>query len=380
MAFSWFPRVPFLSPSKDFQSRMRTQKIAVSRSKIMMTSKKSKNNVLIVNTKGGGHAVIGPHLAEQLLNEGHSVTVHQVGPESDKGPFARYSDLKTSFSGSFSLSFGDVDKDAVPCGVYDAIYDNNAKSPQDVEQVIAAGKAGAEVFYVSSAGAYKYNPSIAPHLAGDPASGPTIDVEDTLRSSGVLAATFRPIYIIGPGTAKREYTDYFFHRIARDRPVLIPGNGEEFVSISDVRDVASIMTASLGKKLSGEIINSVSIRAITAQGMAKMCAKVMGKNVEIIPYDPEVMKSKLEGFNVKKAYPFRPRHFFADPFPSAAVTRALRWSPKFSGSEEALERAIADEYATFIKLDLAQTDVDFALDDAIRAAASMKGVEALSSK
>ncbi len=39
------------------------------------------DNVLIANTKGGGHAFIGLHLAKQLLDSGHSVTILNDGDE-----------------------------------------------------------------------------------------------------------------------------------------------------------------------------------------------------------------------------------------------------------------------------------------------------------
>ncbi len=37
--------------------------------------------VLIANTKGGGHAFIGLHLAQQLLKKGHEVTILNDGEE-----------------------------------------------------------------------------------------------------------------------------------------------------------------------------------------------------------------------------------------------------------------------------------------------------------
>ena len=36
---------------------------------------------LIVNTKGGGHAFIGLHLAKQLKADGHSVTIFNDGDQ-----------------------------------------------------------------------------------------------------------------------------------------------------------------------------------------------------------------------------------------------------------------------------------------------------------
>jgi hypothetical protein len=38
-------------------------------------------SVLIVNTKGGGHAFIGLHLAKQLADQGHEVTILNDGDE-----------------------------------------------------------------------------------------------------------------------------------------------------------------------------------------------------------------------------------------------------------------------------------------------------------
>lgn len=54
-----------------------------------------KKSVLIVNTNGGGHAVIGFYLAKDLLAAGHAVTVLTVGDEGSdkmkKPPFSRFS-------------------------------------------------------------------------------------------------------------------------------------------------------------------------------------------------------------------------------------------------------------------------------------------------
>lgn len=51
---------------------------------------------------------------------------------------------------------------------------------------------------------------------------------------------------------------------------------------------------------SGNIFNCVSDRAITLDGMAKLCAKAAGLPVEIVHYDP-----KAVGIDAKKAFPFR---------------------------------------------------------------------------
>lgn len=341
----------------------------LSRSRSTVVASVSSRRVLVVNTKGGGHVVIGPHLAEKMLSEGHSVHVHQVGSKKGGAPFDRYDTLSATYPSTFSLSHGDVSSQSVPTGTYDAVYDNNAKSLEDIQPIIEAGKAGAEVFYVSSAGAYSYFPAVAPHRSGDPAKGPTIDVEDALRSNNVSSASFRPIYILGAGSGKREYSDFFFDRIVRNRPLPIPGNAAVCTSITDVRDVCAMLASSLGKGLSGEVMNSVSPRTVTFEGMVQMCAKAAGRTATTVYYDPAEMESKVEGFKVKKAFPFRPRHFFADPYPGKALESTVTWEGPFSGTAAGLQNAVNESYAEYVALGLDKAAVDFSLDDAILAAA-----------
>lgn len=44
-----------------------------------LTVQVSAANVLIANTKGGGHAFIGLYLAKELLRDGHKVTIMNDG-------------------------------------------------------------------------------------------------------------------------------------------------------------------------------------------------------------------------------------------------------------------------------------------------------------
>ncbi|KAI0559143.1 NAD(P)-binding [Gracilaria domingensis] len=318
------------------------------------------SKVLIVNTKGGGHGHIGLHLARTLLEKGHSVDMFQMGSETSKGPVGKYPQLAAEFP-SFSVRYGEVTDQSVGSG-YDAVYDNNAKSLEDIAPVIKAGKDGAEVFYVSSAGAYKYDPNVAPHLVGDAAKGPTIDVENAIRDSGVSSVNFRPTYIIGSASSKREYTDYFFDRIVRGRPILLPGSGSELTCLTDVRDVAGMLAAAVGRGLKNETMNMVNTRCISFDGVVKLCEKVCGKEAKVVHYDAEQMKHKIEGFQVKKAFPFRPRHFFADPFEAQVK---LAWEPRFSGTGEGLLNTLRLCYEEYLQLGLDKADVSFVLDDQI---------------
>lgn len=323
-------------------------------------AKFTMSKVLIINTKGAGHGFIGLHLSRTLLAAGHTVTLHQIGGSPDFGPFAQYPTLASSYSDTFSFQFSAL-SDVSPSN-YDAVYDNNAKSADDAAPAIEAGKRGAEVFYVASAGAYVYDPNVAPHLVGDAAKGDTVDVENLLREQGVSSVNFRPIYIIGEHSSKREYLDYFFDRIVRERPLPLPGNGSELTSLTDVRDVASMLAAALGKGLKNETLNLVNSRAVTFDGVVAMAEEACGKKANVVRYDPEVVKQKMEGFVPKKAFPFRPRHFFADP---GEATQKLGWVPEFSGSADKLKHVVKACYKDYVDMGLDKKELSFGMDEQI---------------
>ena len=321
------------------------------------------SKVLVVNTKGGGHGFIGLYLARKLLQDGNTVDILQVGSESDKGPIGQYPKLASEYPSTFSVRYGEVNTTTVGNG-YDAVYDNNAKSLDDIQPIIKLGKSGAEVFYISSAGAYVYDANVAPHFEGLPAKGPTIDVEEAIRGNGVSSVNFRPIYIIGPSTSKREYVDYFFDRIERERPLLLPGNGSELTSITDIRDIAAMLAAALGKGMKNETLNLANTRCISFSGMVKLCAEAVGKEAKIVNYNPKEAEKKVEGFKVKKAFPFRPRHFFADP---GQAQMKLGWDAEYSGSMEGLQSTLKACYEEYRQLGLDKKDVDFSLDEKLLA-------------
>lgn len=59
----------------------RSSRLEVTRTGRSLCATVRADSVLIANTKGGGHAFIGLHLAKQLLDNGHSVTILNDGDE-----------------------------------------------------------------------------------------------------------------------------------------------------------------------------------------------------------------------------------------------------------------------------------------------------------
>lgn len=76
----------------------------------------------------------------------------------------------------------------------------------------------------------------------------------------------------------------------------------QLTNIAHARDLSSMLTLAVenSSAASGNIFNCVSDRAVTLDGMARLCAQAAGKSVNIVHYDPESI-----GVDSKKAFPFR---------------------------------------------------------------------------
>jgi hypothetical protein len=90
----------------------------------------------------------------------------------------------------------------------------------------------------------------------------------------------------------------------------------------------------------------------------------------VVWYDPEAIAKSVDDFQVKKAFPFRPRHFFADPCGNPEVMNALGWDAVYTGSQESLQAAIESEYAKYVELGNDLKQLDFSADDKILACAN----------
>ncbi|KAK9139735.1 hypothetical protein Scep_009416 [Stephania cephalantha] len=309
-----------------------------------------KKRVLIINTNSGGHAVIGFYFAKELLGSGHQVTVLTVGDQSsdkmNKPPFNRFSPSEV----------GKV----VEGLEFDVVLDNNGKDLDTVRPVVNWAKsAGVEQFlFISSAGIYKPTDE-PPHVEGPglqdvvKADAGHVAVEKYIAEVFSSWAVFRPQYMIGSGNNK-DCEEWFFDRIVRDRPVPIPGSGMQLTNISHVRDLSSMLTLAVENPSgsSGKIFNCVSDRAVTLDGMAKLCAQAAGRPVNIVHYDP-----KAVGIDAKKAFPFRNMHFYAEP---RAAKELLGWKSTTYLPEDLKERF--DEY---VKIGRDKKPMKFEMDDKI---------------
>jgi nucleoside-diphosphate-sugar epimerase len=287
-----------------------------------------------------------------------------------KAPFAYFDELRAA---GVTTAWGEPSAlgAALPGAKFDVVIDNNGKDMDAVGPVIAhAAASGASQFlFVSSAGVYKVTEQ-PPHVEGDAvkADAGHILVEQALAASGMAWSSFRPQYLTGaprqrrsaaqrtqalaqahsalshashashtlltraPGYgSNKDCEEYFFDRIARGRAICIPGSGVQMTVVAHAEDLSTMLAAAIGNPAAnGQVFNAVADRGISLDGMAKLCAKVAGAEAKIVHYDPK----GVAGVDVKKAFPFRPVHFYAEP---RAAKRLLGWCV----SEQVVQREMS---------------------------------------
>ncbi|KAI3855655.1 hypothetical protein MKX03_030512 [Papaver bracteatum] len=230
-------------------------------------------------------------------------------------PFNRFSE---SFSSIFPISFftfsylsfeiisaggktvwgnpADVGK-IVAGEAFDVVLDNNDKDLDTIRHVVDLAKsAGAKQFlFISNAGIYKATVE-PPHVEGDAvkADAGHVAVEK------YIGETFGSWDSFGSGNNK-DCKEWYFDRIVRNRSVPNPGSGMQLTNISHARDLSYMLIAAIENPTAacGNIFNCVSDRAVTLDGMAKLCAQSACLPIEIVHYDPKPI-----GVDTKKAFPF----------------------------------------------------------------------------
>lgn len=339
-------------------ARRRSRSVTV---KAMAAIGEKSKKVLVVNTNSGGHAMIGFWFAKDLISAGHQVTVFTVGEEASdkmtKPPFSRFSELRDIGVQTTWGKPAEIGK-IFESTMFDAVLDNNGKDLDSVKPVAdwAKNVSADQFLYISSAGIYKPTDE-PPHVEGDivKADASHVAVEDYIRSLSFNSwSIFRPQYMIGSGNNK-DCEEWFFDRIVRDKPVLIPGSGMQVTNIAHVKDVSSMLLLAVEKPTAanGNVFNAVCDRAVTFDGLTKLCAKAAGREAAaIVHYDPKSL-----GIDAKKAFPFRNMHFYAEP---RAAKEILGWR-----STTNLPQDLKERFEEYVASGRDKKDIKFELDDKI---------------
>lgn len=113
-------------------------------------------------------------------------------------------------------------------------------------------------------------------------------------------------------------SDYFFDRIVRELPIPIPGDGSQLVSLTNSRDVASLLASPLNNEAAAikqRIFNCGTDQLVSYNDVAQMCAQVAGVESAVVEhYDPDLFE--------KTVFPFRNTNFYVDP---STAKKVLDW-------------------------------------------------------
>ncbi|MEQ8757733.1 MAG: NAD-dependent epimerase/dehydratase family protein [Coleofasciculus sp. G1-WW12-02] len=304
----------------------------------------------------GGTRFIGVYLSKILVEQGHEVVLFNRGnkPAPVEGVEQIHGDRKDATQLKEKLS-GQA---------FDAIFDNNGRELSDTQPLVEIFKDKVQHFvYMSSAGVYLQSDQM-PHLEGDPVDPKSRhkgkhETEAYLEAQGIPFTAIRPTYIYGP----QNYNDleaWFFDRIVRDRPILIPNSGLFITQLGHCKDLARAMSLVLGNQQAiGQIYNVSGDRYVTFDGLANACIVAAGKSpddFDLLHYNP-----KKFDFGKRKGFPLRTQHFFADVH--KAKTQ-LNWEPEYD-----LISGLKDSFQNdYLASQRHEAEVDFSLDDQLLAA------------
>ncbi|CDF35251.1 similar to mRNA binding protein CSP41 precursor [Chondrus crispus] len=317
----------------------------------------------------GGTRFSGLYLVHELANRGANVVVlnrgsKPVGDPSLKVPGETDEHFKERNDRTTQIVADRTDAEALTSALasekFDVIFDNNGRELSDSKPLAdLAKKMDAHFVYMSSAGVYLKAP-VMPHIEGDEVDPNCrhkgkLNTEDYLRETDVTYTAIRPTYIYGAGNYN-PLDQWFFERLDKGMPICVPGHGAHLTGLGHVRDLAAAMAACACNPVSfGQVYNVQDRRAVTFDGVARLCAKAMGKpEPEIIHYNPKDMD-----FGKKKAFPFRPQHFFCSP---NKALRELDWEVEYD-----LMAGLKDAYENdfLLKKERGGLKNDFTTDDII---------------
>lgn len=328
-----------------------------------------KKRVLVM----GGTRFIGCYLVFKLREMGHDVVVMNRGKTNggkpEKLPGVGDSYWAKTLEGVSVLVADRKDPEKVKAaiqgaGKFDIVFDNNVRKLDEVRPLVEAIQAtgGCEQFILmSSAGVY--GPTDVLPLSeknpGDPNSRhkEKLDCENFLQAQGLNWTSIRPTYIYGP-LNYNPVERYFFDRVARGRPICIPGDGKYITQLGHCEDLADFMVKCIGNPaVKGQVYNVSSEEYVTFDGMAKLCAQAAGvPEPKIVHYNS---KSVQIPEDFPKGFPFRGMHFFASI--EKAKQDVPNWKPKYS-----MAAGLKDSFQSdYVARGFDKKDVDFRTDDLI---------------
>ncbi|MBI4594728.1 MAG: NAD-dependent epimerase/dehydratase family protein, partial [Candidatus Rokubacteria bacterium] len=237
----------------------------------------------------GGTEFISHHLIRALLRDGHEVAALNRGRHPERlaaGGRLLVGDRKDHAAVRRVLAGERVD------ALVDVTY--APTTGDDVEAVLdaLAGRLGHALF-VSTGRVYDhalpipFDESTPRTLYWGEYAKNKIAGEDVLyrwsRDRGLAITIVRPTHVYGPMNTRDNET-FFFDRLVRGRPVLVPGAGGWLRQFGHVADLADALAAMVGRREAfGRAYNVTGEEAITQAGFVELIGDVVKRPVKLVP-------------------------------------------------------------------------------------------------
>lgn len=302
----------------------------------------------------GGTEFISVHVVRALRREGHEVVVLNRGRKPERVPAGVrtiVADRKDHGALRAALAGERMD------GLVDVTYAPTTGA--DVAALLDAleGRVG-HVLYVSTGRVYDhalpipFGETTPRNLYWGEYARNKIEGEDVLlarhRERGLPVTIVRPTHVYGPLNTRNNET-FFFDRLLRGRPVLLPGHGGWLRQFGHVEDLADAMVAMLGQRAAhGRAYNVTGEEAITQAGFVELIADVIKRPCTLVPVAAPVPFGQNLVYDCHAVYT------------TAAVRAELGIRPRYP-----LAGGIAQTFEWFLREGLDRRDVDFTAEDAV---------------
>ncbi len=237
----------------------------------------------------GGTEFISLHLVRSLLRDGHEVAVLNRGRRGERlPPGVRTIVADRKDHGALAKALAGERVDAL----VDVTY-----APTTGDDVAAAldaldGRLG-QALFVSTARVYDhaqripFDESTPRNLYwGEYAKNKIAGEDELLRrhaERGLPVTIVRPTHVYGPLNTRNNET-FFFDRLVRGRPILVPGDGGWLRQFGHVEDLADAMAAMLGNRAAfGRAYNVMGEESVTQVGFVEVIADVMKVPLRLVP-------------------------------------------------------------------------------------------------
>ena len=306
----------------------------------------------------GGTEFISLHLVQALQRDGHRVAVVNRGRQPGRLPAGveRFvADRKDPAALRAALGAQRFD------GVVDVTY--APTTGEDVAALLDAPAAAGHVIFVSTARVYDHARPI-PYDEDTPRSlywgeyaKNKIAGEDVLfarhRERGLPVTIVRPTHVYGPLNTRNNET-FFFDRLARGRPVLVPDGGgwlRQFGHVEDLADAIAVMLGNLAA--SGRAYNVMGEETITQAGFVELIAEVMQRRVTLVNA-PTPAGGTAAPFGQNLVYGCHAVHT------TTRVRQELGLRPRYT-----LGAGLAQTLAWYRREGLDKREIDFGAEDAL---------------